>query len=85
MPRNQRRRLDAAATAWSVRGEYVENCSCELARVGAVVSEWREPRVTPILYAADGRRRRVEIPDVMDIEVEAVVDALAIEADPWLA
>lgn len=42
-----------------------------MARIATVVSEWREPRVVPITYAADGLRRRVEIPGVLELEVEA--------------
>lgn len=43
-----------------------------MARVAALVSEWQEPRVVPITYAADGLKRRVEIPGVLDLEVEAL-------------
>lgn len=46
-----------------------------MARVAAVVSEWREPRVVPITYRASGTRRHVEIPGVLDIEVEGVIGA----------
>lgn len=46
-----------------------------MARVAAVVSEWREPRVVPIHYTSQPLRRRVEIPGIMDVEVEAVVGA----------
>ncbi len=42
-----------------------------MARVAAVVSEWRPPAVVPIAYSATGFRRRVEIPGVLDLEVEA--------------
>jgi hypothetical protein len=44
-----------------------------MARVATVVAEWAPPRVTPITYTAQGLRRRVEIPSVLDLEVEGIV------------
>jgi len=70
--------LPAAASASqreALAAIFMGRAGGPLARVGAVVSEWKEPRVTPILYGADGHRRRVEIPGILDIEVEAVVGA----------
>jgi hypothetical protein len=46
-----------------------------MARVALVVSHWREPRVVPIAYTTAGFRRRVEIPGVLDIEVEGIIGA----------
>jgi len=70
--------LPAAASAVqrdALAAIFLGRAGGPMARVASVVSEWREPRVAPILYTVDGRRRRVEIPDVMDVEVEAVVGA----------
>jgi hypothetical protein len=46
-----------------------------MARVAAVVSRWHAPRVVPITYTAAGFRRHVRIPDVLDIEVDAILGA----------
>ncbi len=46
-----------------------------ISRVASVVTEWAEPRVVPIAYEAEGTRRRVRIPDVLDIEVEGLIGA----------
>lgn len=46
-----------------------------MARIAAIVSHWSDPQVVPIRYSADGFRRRVEIPGVLDLEVEALVGA----------
>ena len=70
--------LPAAASAVqrdALAAIFLGRAGGPMARVASVVSEWREPRVAPILYTVDGRRRRVEIADVMDVEVEAVVGA----------
>jgi hypothetical protein len=68
--------LPAAASAHqreALAAIFLGRAGGPMARVAAVVSEWREPRVAPILYIADGQRRRVKIPDVLDVEVEAVI------------
>ncbi|MBI4637959.1 MAG: DUF1326 domain-containing protein [Candidatus Rokubacteria bacterium] len=46
-----------------------------MARVAQVVGEWYPPALVPITYAADGVRRRVQIPGVLDLEVEGILGA----------
>ena len=70
--------LPAAATEaqqralWAI---FLGQAGGPMARVAAVVSEWREPRVVPITYAAAGLSRKVQIPGVLDIEVEGITGA----------
>ena len=37
-----------------------------------LIGDLRAPKVVPIEYASEGKRRRVRIPDILDAEVEAV-------------
>lgn len=46
-----------------------------MARVATIVSEWAEPRIVPIAYAAHGNRRHVEIPGILDLDVDGILGA----------
>jgi hypothetical protein len=46
-----------------------------MARVATVVAQWAPPRVVPVTYAAQGTRRRVGIPGVLELDVEGIVGA----------
>jgi len=46
-----------------------------IARVATMVSEWRAPQVVPIAYQVDGFQRRIAIPGILDLEVEAMTGA----------
>ena len=59
----------------SLRHIFLGQAGGPMARVAAVVGEWREPRVVPITYTASGFRRRVEIPGILDVEAEGIVGA----------
>jgi hypothetical protein len=42
------------------------------AALAALISDMRAPKVVPIAYESEGKRRRVQIPDILDAEVVAV-------------
>ena len=43
-----------------------------MAFVSALVATWLPPRVVPITFGKDGRRRWATIPGVLDVEVEGI-------------
>lgn len=54
---------------------FVGRAGGPIARVAAVVSEWREPRIVSITYEASERRRVVDVAEILHLEVEAILGA----------
>jgi hypothetical protein len=75
---------DASAAQRAALGEiFCGRAGGPMARVAAVVGEWRGPRLARIGYRADGRRRVVEIPDVLRLDVEGIAGADGI-TEVWI-
>jgi len=67
--------LDQAATA-EQRGAletiFSGKAGGAMAFVATLVGTWLPPRVVPITFGKDGRRRWAKIPGVLDVEVEGI-------------
>jgi hypothetical protein len=70
--------LPAAATPaqrQALEAIFLGRAGGPMARVALVVGAWQAARVVPIAYHAEGRQRRVEIPGVLSLEIEALAGA----------
>jgi len=62
----------SAAARMALEAILLGRAGGPMARVAAVVGRWRQPAVVPMRYIADGLRRRVDIPGLLELEIEAL-------------